>query len=83
MHLNSITRNKKSNTINFQYLINNNKLYKKITIKDLGIAFSYNSIFTEHINIIYNKALRVFRFLRRHCWKFNDPSCLSVFLTRY
>lgn len=44
----------------------------------VGITFSCDFTFIERINLIYNIAVRVFGFLRRNCWKFNDPACLRI-----
>lgn len=44
----------------------------------LGITFSSDLSFTEYINAISNKAIRVFGFLTRVCWELNDSICLRV-----
>jgi len=52
--------------------------YKVITVKDLGIIFLKDLTFTEHINKTCNKTLRVFGFLKRNYWEFNDLRDLST-----
>jgi hypothetical protein len=72
----TFTRNKQN--FKSQYHLNNKELVILTKVKDLGIIFSSDLTFTEHINVIFNKALRVFGFLSRNCWEFHDPLCLRV-----
>lgn len=48
---------------------------KNIVIRYINVFYL---TFTEHINVIYNKSLRVLGFLRRNCYEFNGPTCLRV-----
>jgi len=50
-----------------QYYINNSKLDKVATVKDLGITFLNILMFTEYIIITCNRGLRVFGFLKQNC----------------
>jgi len=47
-------------------------------IKDLGILLSNDLSLNNHINIICNKALRVFAFIRRNYSEFKNRKCIKV-----
>jgi len=60
----AFTRRKQN--LKFNYKINSSELMVVMQIKDLGILLSNDLSFNNHINMICNKALRVFDFIRRN-----------------
>lgn len=42
--------------------------------KDFGYYISSDLTFTEHINVIINRALRALGFLKSDCLEFHNPS---------
>jgi hypothetical protein len=63
------------------YIIGGHNLKKVSHICDLGVVLSDDLSFSEHNNIIYNKAIRNLGFIKRNCSEFNNHNCLITLYT--
>ena len=70
----------RANNIDFSYFLSNDVIEKVSSIKDLGVTFTYNLNFSQHINNIIKKSFQMFGFMKRILKPMNDP---SVYLSLY
>jgi len=73
-----ISFNRFKSHINCQYFINGTALNSVNQVRDLGIILSADLSFNAHFNSIYEKSLRVLRFIKRTYSNFNDALCMKV-----
>jgi hypothetical protein len=64
------------NYVNYDYKIGSVSLEKSSLAKDLGVLYDEKLTFNEHINVIYNKGLRLLGFIFRACADFKNPYTL-------
>lgn len=64
--------------LQFVYSINNISLESVSHIKDLGITFSFNLNFRQHLENIISKALKILGFVKRHSFDFKNPHSLQL-----
>jgi hypothetical protein len=72
----SFTRKKR--IINFEYFINNIKIAKSASVKDLGVQMDSKLSFSDHTELIKNKAYKSLGFVLRVGRPFSDIDCLKV-----
>ena len=78
-----ITFHRKSNIIEFKYVISGDILERVNSIKDLGVLFDGGLSFNEHVNFITSKALKLLGFVKRTLRDFTDLNCFKVLYCSY
>jgi len=73
-----ITFSRRKSNLKCNYTINISNLMAVTQIKYLGKLLSNDLSFNNHINMICNKALRDFGFIRRNCLEFKNPNCIKI-----
>lgn len=69
----TMTFSKKRTPSYFDYKISQHSLGRVHSFKDLGVLFTSDLDFTEHINLIVNKANSMLGFIKRWAKEFQDP----------
>lgn len=69
---------KKQEFIMFDYSIQNVKLQRVESVRDLGIILDSELSFEEHINAVVLKASRRWYTIQRHCGDFRNPQTIKV-----
>jgi hypothetical protein len=64
--------------IYFNYSISGSNLELVFNFKDLGVMFDSKLNFSNHTEMIKNKAMRNLGFIKRTCRSFNDPTALKT-----
>lgn len=78
-----ISFTRKTHPTNFDYLINNTKISKVNSVRDLGIIVDSKLIFSQHIEAIVNKAYKNLGFILRVSRPFTDVDCVKVLYYSY
>lgn len=78
-----ISFGKSSTKIVYDYFIEDTKLKREHSVKDLGVIFTSNLDFSDHIRYIKNKALKQLGFIIRNTKGFSNPSTLIKLYNSY
>ncbi|CAK1580937.1 unnamed protein product [Parnassius mnemosyne] len=78
-----ISFTRKKHPINFEYYISNVKIAKSACVRDLGVHIDCKLTFSDHTEIIKNKAYRSLGFVLRVSRPFSDIGCLKVLYYAY
>lgn len=78
-----VTFTKKHSGIQFLYDIDGNILERTNSIKDLGIKFNSKLNFSEHMNDISVKAMRMLGFIVRNCRTFTNIQAFKILYFSY
>lgn len=75
-----ISFTRRNNPMKFNYTIHDVPLISVSSVKDLGVWLSQDLTFTEHLDKMYKKAIKVLGFIKRNTWEFNNPLCIKVYI---
>ncbi|KAG7298081.1 hypothetical protein JYU34_018851 [Plutella xylostella] len=78
-----ISFSRRNKTIEFNYTLNNNKLTKISSVRDLGVILDAKLTFSAHIESIVNRAYRNLGFVIRTCKPFTDEMCVRMLYFAY
>ncbi|XP_046674578.1 uncharacterized protein LOC124363372 [Homalodisca vitripennis] len=71
-----VTFHRIKSPILYSYFISNSEIPRLLNVTDLGVCFSSDMGFTEHLNIICSKANKMLGFISRFSRGINNPSAL-------
>lgn len=74
----TVTFSKKKSPILFNYNIDGMDLARVNTIDDLGVIFTSDFSFNQHIDTKIKKAYKMCGFIRRHCTDFTDINSILI-----
>lgn len=77
----SFTR--KKNPIQHDYTLNNDKVIRANSIRDLGVLIDAKLTFANHFDAVVNKAYKKLGFILRVSQSFSDVGCLKVLYFSY
>lgn len=80
---NTIAISRKRNTPNITIMLGNQVVERCDQIRDLGVLVDSKLTFTEHYNIIINKANNMLGFIKRFSYNFNDPYTIKTLYITY
>lgn len=78
-----VTFTRRQSSVQFLYNIDGDMLARSDSVKDLGIQFNSKLNFSEHINDISVKAIRMLGFIVRNCKNFTNIRALKALYYSY
>ena len=77
----TITFSNKVNIASYEYTIDNVKLHRVTTIKDLGVTFDATLSFNEHFDYVCKRTYKLIGFINRNCRQYSDDTLRLLYMT--